>query len=250
MGGMVGGTGDGMQAIQSLFGMQGNGAMQGLLPLLMMGMNAMQGNGAMQTAVGGMGSMQGGMGGMGVGMGGGTGGCTGEPKGIQQYRLRGYAGPARDAPVAIEYLATNNDTAVVQDAETMRGKHAQNNDAGELPAASNAPVGPDRSPPANDSSVLPLSTATAALVATAKQAVMKKPGCKAPKSKQTQAPKAKAKAQAKAKAKSSAKAKGKAKAAPVLDIKYRKRARPNGCSKCRGKVGCTESCFRSNTAPW
>ena len=231
MGGMVGGTGDGMQAIQSLFGMRGNGAMQGLLPLLMMGMNAMQGNGAMQTAVGGMGSMQGGMGGMGVGMGGGTGGCTGEPKGIQQYRLRGYAGPARDAPVAIEYLATNND-------------------AGELPAASNAPVGPDRSPPANDSSVLPLSTATAALVATAKQAVMKKPGCKAPKSKQTQAPKAKAKAQAKAKAKSSAKAKGKAKAAPVLDIKYRKRARPNGCSKCRGKVGCTESCFRSNTAPW
>jgi hypothetical protein len=27
-------------------------------------------------------------------------------------------------------------------------------------------------------------------------------------------------------------------------------ARPNGCSKCRGKPGCSSSCWNANTTPW
>jgi len=49
------------------------------------------------------------------------------------------------------------------------------------------------------------------------------------------APKSKAKAKAKAKT-NAAKAKG--------------NARQFGCTKCRGKVGCTGSCISGNTRPW
>lgn len=224
MGGAMGG---GTQDMQRMFqSMHGNAAMQGFLPLLMMGLNAMQTGMPGGGMGGGMG--RGGMGG--GGMGGGmtsTGGRALEPGSIPHYRLRGYAGP--DAPVAIEYLPTSDQAG--------------------RPAAANSPDGPEDNPPADAgagdaaraddaSRALPLSSATAALVATAKDAVMKKPACAA------------SKAKAKAKPKASGKAKAKAKAAPCLGVKYRKRARPNGCSKCRGKVGCTESCVRSNTVPW
>ena len=39
-------------------------------------------------------------------------------------------------------------------------------------------------------------------------------------------------------------------AAPARTDAQRRAARPNGCSKCRGKPGCTKSCWAANTNPW
>jgi len=154
---------------------------------------------------------------------------------MPQYQLRGFSprGYARPAPLALAVAGAG-------DAPTdATAGAAQHNSAAGAGAGAK-----DDMPAANPE--LDLATATAALMASADTAAAKAAACK-------KRPAASAKARAAAfKKRPAANAKSKAKksGAHSMSAAARLKARPEGCSKCRGKPGCTLSCWLNGTNPY
>lgn len=154
---------------------------------------------------------------------------------LPQYQLRGFSpgGSARPAPLALAGAGAG-------DAPTdATAGAAQHNSAAGAGAGAK-----DDMPAANPE--LDLATATAALMASADTAAAKAAACK-------KRPAASAKARAAAcKKRPAANAKSKAKksGAHSMSAAARLKARPEGCSKCRGKPGCSLSCWLSGTNPY
>jgi len=116
----------------------------------------------------------------------------------------------------------------------------------DLPTATAAPLASADAGSADKAPAIDLPTATAALVASASAASASKTGggCK-------KRPAANANARAKAKCKApKAKSKANKLGAPSMTKAARVKARPEGCPKCRGKPGCTPSCWKQGTYPW
>ena len=153
---------------------------------------------------------------------------------MPQYQLRGY--DARPMALALEDKSTNEGAA--PEAAAASAPEAAAASAAGAAAATAARAGAAEVP------LLDLPAATAALVAVADaQAECKKrPAAKGKASTKTTPAKAKAKAKAPAKRKA-------VNAMPRTE-EARLRARPDGCSKCRGKPGCTPSCWAMCTNPY
>ena len=176
---------------------------------------------------------------------------------MPQYQLRGFSprGYARPAPLALA-VAGAGDAPTDATAGAAQHNSAAGAGAGDAPtdatagaaqhnSAAGAGAGAkDDMPAANPE--LDLATATAALMASADTAAAKAAACK-------KRPAASAKARAAAfKKRPAANAKSKAKksGAHSMSAAARLKARPEGCSKCRGKPGCTLSCWLNGTNPY
>ena len=152
---------------------------------------------------------------------------------MPQYQLRGY--DARPMALALEDKATNEGAA--PEAAAASAPEAAAASAAGAAAATAARAGAAEVP------LLDLPAATAALVAVADaQTCKKRPAANGKATAKT--------APAKAKAKAKAAAKRKAVNAMPRTEEARLRARPDGCPKCRGKPGCSPSCWATGTNPY
>ncbi len=212
------------------------------------GMNPMMMGGMLGRGMGrGMGR-GGGMGGMNPMMMGGT-GCGSSDDVIPGLRMVGRGGVGDTGG-----MGGMCERAAIADSCGVRERAAI------ADVRTNAPTDADNAPKDAPTDTAPaagvLGSVTAALLARATKPKRGKAGqtdAKAKEKAKAVKPKAKAKAEAvKPKAKAKAKVlKFKAKARVVMPpIGQRVLARPRGCSKCRGKAGCTPSCWRINTTPW
>ena len=158
---------------------------------------------------------------------------------LPQYQLRGFSpgGSAQPAPLAL--------------ADAGAGDAPTDATAGAAQHNSAAGAGAKDDPPAANEE-LDLATATAALYTGSLVAAADAAAAKAAKKK----PAASAKASGKAKAVACKKRPaargggGGGGGAHPVSAAARIRARPEGCGKCRGKPGCSPSCWRNGTNPY
>ena len=154
---------------------------------------------------------------------------------LPQYQLRGFSSglSTQPAPLAL------TDTGAGDDPTDATAGATQHNYAADAGACASHDL-------SASNEELNLATATAALVASADAAA-------AAASKKRPAATAKASGKAKAvasKKKPAARGGVGGGGAHYPDFAARLRARPDGCPKCRGKPGCSPSCWREGTNPY
>ena len=156
---------------------------------------------------------------------------------LPQYQLRGFSpgGSAQPAPLALADAGAGD---APTDATAGAAQHNSAAGAGakdDLPAAN---------------AELDLATATAALYTGSLVAAADAAAAKAAKKKPAASAKASGKAKAVACKKRPAARGGGGGGAHPVSAAARIRARPEGCGKCRGKPGCSPSCWRNGTNPY